>query len=115
MHYTQGNNWMNDMFRRNSVSHLGMHCTAKELTQWREFFASRDIPVAQEVMTQSHTNPVISGKRNYNYVIFDTKEILGVGLKFIVRIDVLPQGERHEDHHLRHRNDRIAAPQRGTA
>jgi hypothetical protein len=46
--------------------------------------------VAQEVLTQSHTNPVISGKRWYNYVIFDTKDILGVDLKFIVRKEHAP-------------------------
>lgn len=87
LHYTSGPNWMTDLFRHNSVSHLGMHCTAEELIEWRAFFAGREIPVAQEVITESHTNPVIAGKRNYNYVIFDTKEILGVDLKFIVRID----------------------------
>ena len=43
--------------------------------------------MAQEVFTESHTNPVIAGKRSYNYVIFDTREILGVDLKFIVRIN----------------------------
>ena len=32
-------------------------------------------------------NPVIAGKRTYNYVIFDTKKILGVDVKFIVRIN----------------------------
>ena len=62
-----------------------MHCTADELLGWRDFFKKRDIPVAQEVVTESHTNPVIAGKRTYNYVIFDTKEILGVDVKFIVR------------------------------
>lgn len=84
--YTSGPNWMEDLTRgRNSVSHLGMHCSAEELVEWRKFFADRNIVVAQEVMTESHTNPVIAGKRWYNYVIFDTKEILGVDLKFIVR------------------------------
>ena len=63
-----------------------MHCSAEELVQWRAFFAERDIPVAQEVFTESHTNPVIAGQRWYNYVIFDTKDILGVDLKFIVRL-----------------------------
>lgn len=86
--YTQGNNWMMRPNRFNSVSHLGMHCTAEELVKWREFFAEREIDVAQEVFTESHTNPVIAGKRSYNYVIFDTKDILGVDLKFIVRINI---------------------------
>ncbi len=95
LHYTTGINWMDDResksdFPRatNSVSHLGMHCTSEELDGWREFFKEREIYVAQEVMTESHTNPVIAGKRSYNYVIFDTKEILGVDLKFIVRINL---------------------------
>jgi hypothetical protein len=88
LNYTDGDNWMKHGGRPNSVSHLGMHCTTDELIQWREFFAGRNIHVAQEVFTKSHTNPVIAGKRSYNYVIFNTKEILGVDLKFIVRIDV---------------------------
>jgi hypothetical protein len=85
--YTAGNNWMKHDGRANTVSHLGMHCSAADLLRWRAFFAERGIRVAQEVMTQSHTNPLIDGKRWYNYVIFDTKGILGVDLKFIVRLD----------------------------
>lgn len=86
--YTKGDNWMDGMQRgRNAVSHLGMHCSAEELTEWRAFFAGRGIHVAQEVFTESHTNPVIAGKRWYNYVIFDTKAILGVDVKFIVRLE----------------------------
>ena len=88
LNYTIGTNWMQEQSRGlNSVSHLGTHCTAEQLWQWRKFFNDRGIGVAQEVMTLSHTNPIIDGKRTYNYVIFDTKEILGVDLKFIVRIN----------------------------
>jgi len=87
LNYIAGDNWMKEQSRVNSVSHLGMHCTADELLNWRDFFDERGIKVAQEVFTKSHTNPVIAGKRKYNYVIFDTKEILGVDLKFIVRIN----------------------------
>lgn len=86
LNYTYGENWMNAPDRGHSVSHLGMHCTAEELVAWRKFFAEREIAVAQEVFTESHTNFVIAGKRWYNYVIFDTKRILGVDLKFIVRL-----------------------------
>lgn len=86
LNYTDGNNWMLHPERLNSVSHLGMHCSAEELIQWRAFFAERGINVAQEVFTESHTNPVIAGQRWYNYVIYDTKAILGVDLKFIVRL-----------------------------
>lgn len=86
--YTKGENWVDTFDRgRNIVSHLGMHVTAEELRVWRDFFEQEGIGVAQEVFTDSHTNPVIAGKRKYNYVIFDTQPILGVDLKFIVRID----------------------------
>jgi hypothetical protein len=70
------------------ASHIGMHCTEAELESWRAFFASRNIAVAQEVFTKSHTNPVIAGKREYHYVIFDTYGILGIDVKFIVRRDL---------------------------
>lgn len=87
LNYTQGRNWLDGTSRANSVSHLGMHCTPMELVEWREFFAARGIGIAQEVFTKSHTNEIIAGKRWYNYVIFDTKLILGVDLKFIVRLE----------------------------
>lgn len=85
LHYTKGINWMD--WRGNTVSHLGMHCTAEELVEFKEFFSRRHIGIAQEVVTSSHSNPVIAGKRTYNYCIFNTKKILSVDLKFIVRID----------------------------
>ena len=91
LNYTDGVNWIDRNERKGCVSHLGMHCSADELLKWRDFFAERKINVAQEVFTESHTNPVIAGKRSYNYVIFDTHAILGVDLKFIVRIN---QGEQ---------------------
>jgi len=85
--YTEGDNWMEENSSSlDSVSHLGMHCTAAELEQFRSYFAAEGIAVAQEVITQSHTNPVIDGQRRYNYVIFDTRDIIGVDLKFIVRL-----------------------------
>lgn len=91
LHYTKGQNWVASHTRgANCVSHIGMHCTAEELSLWRIFFAERKIEVAQEVFTSAHTNPAIADKRRYNYVIFDTKKILGVDLKFIVRIDIEP-------------------------
>lgn len=90
LNYTNGLNWIDNGFGRDTVSHFGMHCTAEELVLWRQFFEARRIDVAQEVMTDSHTNPHIAGKRWYNYVIFDTKGILGVDLKFIVRLDQKP-------------------------
>ena len=105
LEYTEGDNWIGQSLksgivnvdigysdyaianRANTVCNLGMHCTEWELNQWRVFFLKRDIEVVQEVLTTSHTNKAVKGKRAYNYVIFDTKSILGVDLKFIVRID----------------------------
>lgn len=87
--YTEGKNWMMFDDRPNTVSHLGMHCSASELSEWRTFFAERGYLVAQEVNTISHTNEVIKGKRTYNYVIFNTRAVLGVDIKFIVRKDVV--------------------------
>lgn len=86
LHYTDGDNWMDT--RLPGVSHIGMHVTASELKRWREFFAERRIDVAQEVVTESHTNPAIADSRRYNYVIFDTYGILGVDVKFIVRLNL---------------------------
>jgi hypothetical protein len=71
-----------------SASHIGMHCTEDELLDWTKFFTSRGIQIAQQVNTQSHTNPVIAGKRFYTYTIFHTRPILGIDCKFIVRRDV---------------------------
>ena len=84
LHYTSGPNWMAG--RPPMVSHLGMHCTAEELDEFRRKFSDMGIRVAQEVFTESHTNPyLLEVKRKYQYVIFDTRDILGVDLKFIVR------------------------------
>lgn len=86
LHYLHGKNWMDAHTPR--VSHLGMHCTEDELLQFIAIFNLRGIDIAQELYTDTHTNPHIAGKRTYHYVIFDTYDILGVDLKFIVRHDV---------------------------
>lgn len=90
--YTKGDNWIDDnidnlLASQDQVSHLGMHVTNDQLVEWRAFFAAEGIDVAQEVVTDSHTNPHIDGQRRYNYVIFDTRDIIGVDLKFIVRLN----------------------------
>lgn len=84
LHYdAESNNWMRARAPR--VSHLGMHCSEEELDRWKEFFRTRGILIAQELWTDSHTNPMIRDKRKYHYCIFDTYDILSVDLKFIVR------------------------------
>lgn len=86
--YQSGDNWVEQSAGKGSVvTHLGMHVKDEaELEEWRDFFAARGIPVAQEVDTQEHRNDfLIETGRKYRYVIFDTREILGVDLKFILR------------------------------
>ena len=82
--YNVGPNWMDK--NPPSVSHFGMHCSEEELAEWRKKFKAAGIDVAQEVNTQTHLNPAIAGTRWYKYVIFDTRPVLGVDLKFIVRL-----------------------------
>lgn len=86
LRYIDGDNWL-DSRETGTVSHLGMHVTTEQLADFRAYFEGEEIAVAQEVVTDSHTNPAIAGKRRYNYVIFDTKDIIGVDLKFIVRLN----------------------------
>lgn len=90
--YTEGENWMNvsqdcgETGFSGAVSHLGMHVTEEELTQFDLVMQEFDIKIAQRVVTQSHTNPVIKDSRRYKYVIYDTRFLIGVDLKFIVRL-----------------------------
>lgn len=88
LHYQKGPNWM----QRNgpSASHFGMHCSAEQLAEWTDRFNVLGIKVAQEVWTTNHENPAIAGQRWYHYKIFDTRDILGIDLKFIVRRDTPP-------------------------
>lgn len=85
LHYTHGRNWMDGVAR--SVSHLGMHVTMDEMIRWDDFFWRRGIKVAQSVRTTGHTNPAIAETRRYQYTIYDTRDILGVDVKFIVRLN----------------------------
>lgn len=100
LHYTVGDNWVSDNLP--CVSHLGMHVTEDELAEFRSYFEKKWINVAQEVFTESHTNPEIKDKRRYHYCIFETRHILGVDLKFIVRKDIEPKVNvsSGEDHHI---------------
>lgn len=93
LNYVDGDNWLRHIdtipgMGDSVVSHLGMHCTEHELLEWKQFFANRGIAIAQEVFTQSHESAYLrSTGRKYHYTIFDTRNVLGVDLKFIVRIE----------------------------
>lgn len=84
--YKSGDHWMQP--HAPSVSHLGMHCSEKELDQWKQWFSNEGIGIVQEVWTMLHTNPyLLQKRRRYHYCIFGTRAILGVDLKFIVRVE----------------------------
>lgn len=87
--YRSGDNWLaahNQMPPASIASHIGTHCSAEELEQWRVKLTSFGVKVAQEVVTTHHTNPNVPKGRSYKYVIFDTREIIGLDVKFIVRM-----------------------------
>lgn len=95
LNYTQGPSWLNELSLP-TVSHIGMHCTEPELLKWRQLMADFRIEVAQEVWTESHTNPRIRDCRRYHYVIFSTRELIGVDMKFIVRSIIDPAEEARQ-------------------
>lgn len=94
--YQSGNNWLSGVDKP-AVSHIGMHCTEADLREWRKLMAEFEVPLAQEVWTDSHTNPRIRNCRRYHYVIYATRDLIGVDMKFIVR-EITDQAE--EDRQL---------------
>ena len=68
------------------LSHLGYHVSEKELSNVKAIMKIQNIPIIQEVFTNSHTNKAIKGRRKYHYVIFDTRSLYGFDLKLIKRI-----------------------------
>ena len=91
LNYTKGNHWMSAVPGVPTVSHLGMHVTPTELLSWKKLLGEMGYAIAQTVMTESHTNSHIANSRRYNYVIFDTRKVIGVDLKFIVRYVADPE------------------------
>jgi hypothetical protein len=90
--YNNGFNFLDDVMGRcgSVASHIAMHCSAEELAAWRKKLGGLGYIPIQDVFTIEHRNPAIAGKRWYNYVIFGTREVIGVDLKFIVRLDQHP-------------------------
>lgn len=84
--YRAGRNWVDETPPgRNCVSHLGVHCSPTDLVSVGSIMRRHGCDIVQEVNTVSHTNPAIANSRRYRYVIYGTRHILGVDLKFIVR------------------------------
>jgi hypothetical protein len=59
-------------------SHIGFHVNDGDIPVL-------PFPVAQTMTTTFHSNPAITDRR-YQYVIYDTLDILGVDLKYIKRL-----------------------------
>lgn len=87
--YVQGPNWHRhrDKLRTGPrtdpgsipfQSHIGFHVNEEQLPLL-------GFPVAQRMITTSHSNPAIQDRR-YEYVIYDTISVLGADLKFIKRL-----------------------------
>lgn len=91
LEYTEGNNFVDQVKRdqrTNAIAtHIGMHVTEEQLeNEVRPIFDHFLIGTSQEVKTSSHTNPAIKDSRRYQYTIFATRDLLGIDLKFIVRL-----------------------------
>lgn len=88
--YQEGANWLANRSARKEpgLSHLGVHIGPEvDLDQVISLMRERDIHVAQNVITNHHTNPAIAGKRRYHYVVFDTIDKFGFDLKLIRRLN----------------------------
>lgn len=87
--YLEGDNWHKKRSETTSFpfqSHMGLHVDEAEMEKIGKDMADIGIGIAQEVFTDSHTNPAIAGIRRYHYVVFDSKEQLGFDLKLIERL-----------------------------
>lgn len=96
LQYTRGENWLDREGSESIVSHIGMHCEEADLAAWRRVMVQFQITLAQEVWTDSHTNPRIARCRRYHYVIYATRDLIGVDLKFIVRSIIDPAEEQRQ-------------------
>jgi hypothetical protein len=85
--YLEGDSWLADRYGYGiSIvpSHLGIHVESVE--EASKHFAGRVL--AQEVRTQSHTNPfVIEANRRYLYRIFDFQDTMPFDVKLIERLN----------------------------
>ena len=91
LEYTQGVNFVSEAKVKHGAqaiaTHIGMHVTEEQLeNEVRPIFERFMIGTSQEVKTDSHTNPAIKDSRRYQYTIFATRDLLGIDLKFIVRL-----------------------------
>jgi len=83
--YEGFDNWLDAASQHpNCFSHVGVH--TEDINAWKRRMDQLGFEIAQEVVTQGHTNPAIKDSRRYHYVIFDTLSKLGFFLKLIQRL-----------------------------
>jgi hypothetical protein len=79
-------NYPSLVYPRIFVSHLGMH--VDDMAVARVPFEKAGWHVAQELWTDSHTNPYLLERgRTYHYVVWDSRHIIGFDLKLIQRLE----------------------------
>ena len=91
--YERGDNWLSRpvnirtrTYRSSGLSHYGMNLPdQRAMLEWKEKLGRHK--VAQEVVTLSHKNEVIAGKRWYHYVVYDTYQEMGADIKLILRLN----------------------------
>lgn len=90
--YEEGNNWLSMRgtgIHRPGLSHLGLHIAPdRDMDKIIADFRKLGIDIAQQVTTDSHTNPAIRDQRRYRYVIFNTLDRFGFDLKLIQRLNM---------------------------
>lgn len=68
------------------LSHLGIH--VQDMALARLPYEKAGWKVAQELWTDSHTNPYLRERgRTYHYVVWDSRDFVGFDLKLIQRIE----------------------------
>lgn len=99
--YPEGQGWhasrgpLKDLFSSKSIflSHVGVHVA--DMAKARLPYELKGWYVAQEIWTTHHTNPyLVENGRTYHYVVFDSRDIIGVDLKLIERIERIERKEK---------------------
>lgn len=94
IHYSAGANWHFAKGRIDAdgqcsvpfASHMSYH--VDDMPGEVLKFTRAGLRVIQDVRTVSHTNPyLVKNGRRYNYVVFDSRGILGFDVKLIKRLD----------------------------
>lgn len=89
LRYTEGANYPDiGHVKSGHIAHIGFHVEkGKELPSPLVNFTFA-LPIIQQVITKEHTNQfLIDSGRRYRYTIYDSKDIFGVYLKVIERLE----------------------------